>query len=145
MRRPEGLGFISVDPGCHLVPSALHIDALEADAASNESVPLVCGAFDCELLHSRARFAMVDTRDGFYMLRGICSTAGNATCYLLTSVFTPNTTAGIDDFTIAMIWSIVALALVVVLLAIVFSCYLRRKRGIQAEMEGSKPLRTYAV
>jgi hypothetical protein len=150
MRPAQPLGRINVEADSDFSPSALFIDLAAADWSTplNESFPLICGQFDCEFVHSRSRFAMIDTAEGFYMFRGYCGEDESVSCYVLTSVFTPNTPTGVDDWTLALIWSIAGMVIVVVLLTILFSWYLYRRRGLQSEIEppeGSTRLRTFGV
>jgi hypothetical protein len=148
MRPDQPLGRISVGAGSDFSPSGLYLDFAAAEWSSplNESIPLICGQFDCGYVEARSRFAMIDTAEGFYMFRGSCRANENSSCFVLTSVFTPNTTAGFDDFTYALIGSIAAIVVIVVVLTILFAWYLHRKRRAQSEIdppERSTPISMY--
>jgi hypothetical protein len=142
--RPAQLpATVYVAAGCEVAPSAISIDLEPSGwpSALNTSTPLMCGHFDCQLVQSRGRFAMVDTSGGFYLFRGFCQ----EDCFVLTAVFTPYTTAGVDPVMVAMVASIGGVVSLVVMLAIEFSCYLcRRRRRQLAEVEGSVLILTYA-
>jgi hypothetical protein len=122
--------IVYVDQASDFGPDALYID-IEAEALPllNETPPLVCGWFDCHYLLARGRFAIVDEVAGFYLVKGECMARGNASCYVLTALYTPNTTMGMDVTTVTMIISIVGIVGIAILASVTFAvCVVHKRR-----------------
>jgi hypothetical protein len=126
--------IVYVDQTSDFGPDALYID-IEGGALPllNETPPLVCGWFDCHYLQARGRFAIVDEVAGFYLVKGECMASGNASCYVLTAVYTPNTTMGMDMTTVTKIISIMGIVVVAIFASVMLAVCVMHKRRARDE------------
>jgi hypothetical protein len=143
--RPTALpANVYVEPGCDFTPAALYID-IEGTvwaAGHNASMPLIRGHFDCEYVRSRARFAMIDTNNGFYMFRGSCEPDRDGVQFVLAAIFTPYTAPGLDSRTELMMITFAGVVGMLLIVSMISCCYLRRRRRFHQEAE---ELTTYGI
>jgi hypothetical protein len=91
---------------------------------------------------------MIDTTNGFYFFKGFCQPDPDGVCFRLSAIFTPYTTAGMDQWTETMIGSISAVVGFIVILSIISTCYLWRRQRAMPEIErqeGVERLATYGA
>jgi hypothetical protein len=120
---------VFVNHGSEFRPEAVYIDIQAGhNELLNKSYPLICGHFDCPYVQARGRFAILDQANGFYLFKGECQTVHGQTCYLLTSIYTPNTAPGLDPMTIAMISSITAVVALAIAGSLAFAYILFKKK-----------------
>jgi hypothetical protein len=120
---------VFVNRGSDFLPDAVYIDIQAGhNELLNRSYPLICGHFDCPYVQARGRFAILDQANGFYLFKGDCQAVHDQMCYFLTSIYTPNTAAGMDATTIAMISSIAVVVALAITGSLVFAYILLKKR-----------------